>query len=433
MNNASKILATLVCAFTASCYQMIDEAERPTSQRDGGVSVSGEPAPPGPPLDETYTPLFGPYAENTTCLKSAGIDLLLVIDNSPSMWAHSSFVSTRLVTLLNELVAPYYLEPDQLPPRDIRVAVISGDQGLSTRDGASPRISPIGECRDRGDAGRFRTTTADAVSLQNNVIRCNPDGSQCLDGELECGEDGRCFLYTPQVDIRLACGDSTSRAAWMQTEVRSRPRGWVKDIVCTTPVSTTGCFLQQPFSSILGALSAPDQGAFIHPDHVLAVVVVSNGDDCSIEHRELFETVNWQPWTFDDESSMQVCRTTMPSGNHYLTPAALVRDRLIQLKGGDPALVFFAAIAGVPGERDSPCRRNGDLIGECLRHPAMSEALDTIACSRDIQGIAASPGRRFVELAELFGPMGYIHPYCLDDWGHPLEELLEQMWHGCAL
>jgi hypothetical protein len=88
---------------------------------------------------------------------------------------------------------------------------------------------------------------------------------------------------------------------------------------------------------------------------------------------------------------------------------------LVSLKDGRQDAVVFAAIVGVPTNADA-CNGTGETASDCLGLDGMdSGTTDSTACIAD--GTPVFPGRRYVELAELFGARGYIHSICSTNYG----------------
>ena len=87
----------------------------------------------------------------------------------------------------------------------------------------------------------------------------------------------------------------------------------------------------------------------------------------------------------------------------------------------------------MPAGDNSPCEGDGAAIQEagCLARPEMAMEVHTFsfsereykhfapACTREEDGVevtSARPGRRYVELAEIFGQNGFVYSICNADW-----------------
>jgi hypothetical protein len=122
----------------------------------------------------------------------------------------------------------------------------------------------------------------------------------------------------------------------------------------------------------------------------------------------------------------------------------------LALKGGDLEYIVFAALVGVPFA-DNTCQGTGTEIeaNNCLGHtemqyqeewvPSEVPGLDTYrfypACTRVSEGqivTRATPGRRFVELAQRFGENGFVSSICNDDWSEAMRSIAKLV-SGCPV
>jgi hypothetical protein len=173
------------------------------------------------------------------------LDLLLVIDDSPSMIdKQGSFADSlpELINILNTL-------PGGFP--DIHIGVVSTD--LGTKAAADPAPGPTvgsgpGACSGSGKGGNLQLNGATVQGAFVSDIK-QIDGTRTKN-------------YT---------GDLASTLSTM------------------VKLGANGCGFEQPLAAMHAALANNATNAgFLRPDANLAVLVLSDEDDCSVEHAALF-------------------------------------------------------------------------------------------------------------------------------------------------
>lgn len=169
------------------------------------------------------------------------IDVLFVLDSSPSMEEKQARFTDALTRL-----AP------ALPVASYHFGAITADLGAGafTEDG----------CRPDGDGARLQTVGAAA-------------GSGCAGTS-----DGRSFL---SVDLTT---DQNNLGA----------QSLARALGCMVSVGTGGCFVEQPLEAARRALLAnvstgDDDAGFLRADALLAVIFVTDQDDCSASDSALFD------------------------------------------------------------------------------------------------------------------------------------------------
>jgi hypothetical protein len=213
----------------------------------------------------------------------------------------------------------------------------------------------------------------------------------------------------------------------------------VEQVSCLAQLGTAGCGIEQQLQAGIRALERDDQVQFTRDNYLLAVIVVSDEEDCSIKDEGLFQTDEWLEVNGQPRGSINIaCNYPASNEENYLFSPQHFYDKIVGLKGGNRASVVFAAIVGVPNEAGSPCQGSGDEITACLDHPSMQYNLQqyevggtTIthfvpACVRqsgDTLVTEARPGRRYVKLAQEFGCAGYVYSICNDDWSQAMTEI----------
>lgn len=173
------------------------------------------------------------------------VDLVFVIDDGPTMAGWQAQLASQLSAMMEVL--------QNLPePLGLHVGVVSSDLGI----GRAANVAIPG-CSAGGDAGNLRS---------------QPEG-MCTDSTLA---PGATFIS----DI----GDSPNYSA---ADDASEP-GIAKVFQCVADLGTGGCGFGQPLAALVRALGADGQpppaanAGFLRPDAYLAIVIISNEDDCSV-------------------------------------------------------------------------------------------------------------------------------------------------------
>lgn len=173
------------------------------------------------------------------------VDLLFVIDDSPSMADKQANLSTHLPILLDALGS----RPDGLP--DMHIGVISTDLGTSASDTTiGPTLGALGSggCSGRGKLGNLQTNGASVTSTYVS--------------DREQGDGSRARNYT---------GDLATVLSQMVS------------------VGAGGCGFEQPLAAMRAGLDDnPANAGFSRTDATLAVVILADEDDCSARSSALF-------------------------------------------------------------------------------------------------------------------------------------------------
>jgi hypothetical protein len=379
------VLAAALCAGLPACDLQKGDGAAGT---DAGVD-SGSDADSGTDTDCHYD----------------GVDLLIMVDNSGSMTEEQALLGEGLYSLVRSMSDPSdgatYAAVDAM-----RVAVITSDMGVSYGDDAVvPDVSEtppsLQAYLNTGDNGRFQTDTPASVEIDGGSVPC------------------------PAID-----------APFVETTNDAPNDALATQAACLAQQGTAGCGWEQQLQAASVALRREDQHSFLVDHHVLAVLVVSDEEDCSMADAPgLLATEQCQ-----DATQLSVACNAY-GNDQFLFDAGHYYDAYVAAKG-TPDAVVFAAIAGVP-YGDAPgadaCQGKGDAIGDCLDQDAMQmtvyidvEVGTSIskfepACERydgDTLVTNAVPGRRFVSLAsDYFGPRGYVSSICNDDWTPAMEEI----------
>jgi hypothetical protein len=254
-------------------------------------------APPAPAPSATASPFLAPFA------RARKLDLLFMIDNSISMAGKQELLSRSLAELLERVANPICLdaagnEHPAPPPggacpqgqtrqfepfTDLHVGFISS----SLSDvGANTACPPEGFPRyvaDRDDRGHLLGSLPRGQDLGANA-----------QGFLSwsAGEAGFSELTASARRLLLAagekgCGWEQSLEAWYRFLIDPTPYRGLTRVVCTGSSSQTANCVQ-PAKDAAGRILLDDEllaqrQAFLRPDSTLAIVMLSDENDCSLQ------------------------------------------------------------------------------------------------------------------------------------------------------
>ncbi len=289
------------------------------------------------------------------------LDILVVMDNSGSMFPNQALLVAQLRPLFEALTNPPDLDgngrPDALPPRSIHVGVVSTDLGTA---GASIPGCANAESGDDGLLNPIRNgqATARHEPWISAPIGFRPD---------DCTRPDQFPSFLT----------FSSGASGLAT--------FVHDVHCNVTLMTHGCGLEQPLEAVHRAIvwrraddrpgnTDPNAG-FLREDAVLAIVVISDEEDGSVrdcryaepgvacsEATDVFQMAS-TPW---GSPSLNLRFYLYPPGSaqdptwpldRYVDPRNPARGYL-SVKPRHPERIVCAAITGVP--LTLPTRRVGN-------------------------------------------------------------------------
>lgn len=347
------------CAALVGCYRDFTIAPR------GGIDA-------GPRhVDAGFREPLG------TCISSAGVDLLFVVDNSASMLATQMRLSGELPNLIRMLNAPPDFdgdgEPDWDPITDLQVGVVATDMG------GGPHMPPT--CTETGDDGRLRTSSGveECFGTYPPFVRFGSEPTDVALMELSC-------LIQPG---NTGCGFEQPLEAWL------------KALSPAAPTSYTSPFYVPPtFLSGTGH-GAGANALFVRENTLLAVVVVTDEDDCSVLDLDLFDPDSARY----AGAALNLRCSRFPQA---LFPMERYVEGLLALRAGRPDLVAFAAIVGIPRELAVAEPQASDFRA-MLEDPRMEERADPAmpdrlaASCQAPDGSSAFPPRRLVRMSAALG------------------------------
>jgi hypothetical protein len=338
------------------------------------------------------------------------VDILFMVDNSGSMAPLQRQLAAGFDVFMNVI--------DGLPggPPDLHIGVVSSDMGAGD-DSQSSQSSQgsqgsIAGCDGRGDRGALQFVPR-GTCTQTNLV---PGGAFI---ELQIARDGsRIPNYF----------------------------GTLSDVFgCIALLGEQGCGFEQSFSSVRHALDpalAPaENGGFLRRDAFLAVIMISNEDDCSAAPAvPLFDTtsnstINSQlgpPTNFRCNEFGHLCGGAHPprtatlelgtcesnDKEGYLERVASFVTFLRGLKP-DPAKVFVASVAGPP----VPYQVN--VATPPIPDRALWPEIGHSCTAAD--GSYADPAVRLHQLTRSLGPYGHFESICGDGMSSSLYRIAARM------
>ena len=351
------------------------------------------------------------------------VDLLFMIDNSNSMAEEQASLTLELPRLVRVLASGdrdgngMRDEGDFDPVRSLHIGVITSDMG--TGGFAVPTCDSGTFGHQHGDDGilitRGRTTIPGCMATYPNVFRFEP--------------------AAPGAD----------------------PMAFASDVACVATTGTGGCGFEQQLEAVLKALSpsAPqmwtvpgyqppmfhngtlghadrENAGFIRPDSALAIILVTDEEDCSAANPDLFNPASPAFGSTD----LNLRCFAFPNEVHPIERYVRGRDGTNGLMGlrQNPGLLIFAGIVGVPVETVAdPSSIDYEAI---LAHESMREEVDTSmptrlrpSCNVPGRGVAFPP-RRIVRTAaaiEAAGGSATIQSICQESYAGALDAIIAKI------
>jgi len=331
---------------------------------------------------------------------SADIDLLFVIDNSGSTRDKQTIFAQNFVNF----VAALDRFPTGRPNLHIGVVTTTIDVGGGGVDAV---------CRGAGGG-----------SGQDGVLqRVSGATSGAMPSCLAPGND-RFFadLATP------GGGRMTSYA------------GALKDaLACTAQVGDTGCGFEAPLEAMKRALdgSRPENAGFLRRGAFLAVVVLTDEDDCSADPQlfQLPEAVVGKGDLRCAQTGYRCDQSISPTAAGAYTGCGVRRDSLLR----DPAK-YAQFLSGVKGAS----RVAVAVIGGPPTTSVATGAIDMpfhqdlavlpTTCSAMINGKLAigRPGLRLDDFVHAFGNRGLFRTVCQSDYSQALDDIGTLLFHAVS-
>ncbi|AKF04469.1 hypothetical protein [Sandaracinus amylolyticus] len=352
----------------------------------------------------------------TPCADTDELDLLIVIDNSGSLGEEQASLSEALPRFVQALSTGDRDDDgarDFDPVTSLHVAIVTTDMGVGGHD--------VPTC----DGGLFGAEAGDDGVM---ITR----GRTAITG---------CLPSYPAVFEHHAGGDASSFAF---------------DVSCVLN-ATGGCGFEQPLEAALKALSpaAPQPGmidgytpplfhrgtrghgdgrnaGFLRENSVLAVLVVTDEEDCSTTDPGIFDPSDARFSSVD----LNLRCFSFPDVPHRVARYAAGEDGRAGLLGlrRDPSRVVLGVLAGIPvAATPDPARPDYDVI---LGHPDMQEIVDPSiptrlrpSCNVPGRGLSFAP-RRIVETAralEARGAGAMVGSICQESYDGTLDAMVDTL------
>jgi hypothetical protein len=366
------------------------------------------------------------------------IDLLFMVDDSGSMREEQSALRTQFPKLIRVLTSGDRMDgpptTDFFPATDLHLGVVTSDMGLID-------IPDIKFCDGFGDDGVLRHDPSPRIT-------------------------GCSTTYPTFISYKADDGISTPDQA-------------ANDFGCIADVGTDGCGFEQQLESVLKALwpsmqpalepgqmappvplFATDSMGFGGTPHgdvenlgflrnnateglsLIAIIVVTDEEDCSTGDTRIFLPPDYldpmDPLAAEDLN----LRCFFNPQQRYKLDRYLLGFQA--LRPGNPKLVIFGAITGVPPDLVTPEKlkmvdfddesQRNKFYDDILNDTRMIETVDPNrtpdqggnllpSCDRG-ENAKAYPPRRIVELARGFGANGIVQSICQDDFGPAMDAII---------
>ncbi len=193
------------------------------------------------PIDEIAPDLSREEVQQIRIDSARAVDILFVIDNSSSMGEEQRALASNFPQFMD------VLRDDKQGLPSVHIGVVSTDVG------ADPTVL---NCDAVGDNGQLQATPHAACNLEPG------------------------FLDNAYIADLVASGSTTRTRNY---------RGDLSDAFsCIAQIGTAGCDFEQPLESLRRALSPQINPGFLREDAYLAVIIITDEDDCSTRDRYMF-------------------------------------------------------------------------------------------------------------------------------------------------
>ena len=378
------------------------------------TAVCGCPRPPlttetHPPIDAGQDRDTAPVRPNVFFSTNRNVDLMFLIDDSSSMRLSQDNLRRNFPVLMRQLENL----PGGLP--NVHVAVVSSDMGAG--DGSVASCDATG-----GKKGIFQYTARDA---------CTSTG--------------------------LAAGATyISNVAGVANYT-----GKLEDVfTCIAALGQSGCGFEHQFAAITRALGVDGRAApaenqgFLRPDALLAIVLITNEDDCSESPgvpffdtgsnfniaSQLGPPINFRcnefghlcdgghpkrrPPANDPAASVTYGTCTSNDSEGFLLAVRDTANRIKSLKGDDGQIVV-AAITGPAAPYAVHWRNPSSPDASC--GAASCPWPETTHSCLAADGSFGDPAVRVAELVSHFGDNGRLLSICDDDFGPALGDIADNI------
>ena len=354
-------------------------------------------------VDPDTGPALGWVEPAGACTAASSIDLLLVVDDSSSTDDEQTLLAAALHSLAGTLTSPPDDDadgrPDWPPITSLHAAVVTTDMG--TGGAAIPTCGSGTFGAMLGDDGIFvtRGSSAPGCSLGAHppILSFEP-----LD---------------PMGLFQLGCAASLGSGGCSYEQPLE---AMLKALSPSAPASYTAASYAPPaFFAGTSPHGDRQNAGLVRDDSLLAVLVVTDEDDCSAADVELFDPASTTYATAPDLRC-----AAHPAALH---PPARYVDGLLALRARRPDLLALAVLAGVPPDVSAVAPTPADYAA-LLARPEMQGGIDTGVLPPAVRTSCTSPAgrtaqapRRLVRVAQGLGTgRATVQSICNDDFGPAL-------------
>ena len=346
------------------------------------------------------------------------VDLLFMVDNSNSMMEEQAQLAQELPRMVRILASGDLNENgmedegDFEPVQDLNVGVITSDMGTGGF------TVPTCMRSDLGDDGVLRetgnTSITGCMAMYPRFLNFQPGGAQTPE---EFGTDVGCVSTVGTG----GCGFEQQLEAILKAVSPSAPTSWTAD----------GYAPPTFFRGSLGHADGDNVG-FVRDNSVLALIPVTDEEDCSALDPELF---NPSSATYGATDLNLRCFAHAEAALH---PIQRFVNGFLQLRRA-PGLLIYAPIVGIPtdlapgpGERPN----YNALVGPPgTRDERMEERVDPATPSRLVPSCITDNGQAFppvriVRVAQELETRGAgvtVQSICQDSFAPALDEIIRQI------
>ncbi len=386
------------------------------------------------PLNALNPCTINGVVQNVPVNPQRALDVLFIIDDSPSMLEEQAKLAEQVPRLVNLLLTGGIDFDDSSPVGEfpavesLHVGIVTPDLGYSTdppqtQYQAGVDFDPTPVCERNNGNGK-----AGFMQISGLIDADNNPSTPRVACEAQTPPTGTTYLnYSPDVSFTAA--------------------EFVEDVECVTG-QTDGCGFEQQLEAILAQDRNGANGGFNREDALLAVILITDEDDCSTTDPRIFDTVpresNPYQGPFTTEGELQF-NLRCWAHSEALQSVQRYVEGITALKA-DPSQVVFAAITGIP-EKSSLDRENFDSDEE--RYDAILADSDMTAepdpdfadeqtqelrpaCTATDGSGAAVPGRRIVDVAKGLagdntGVGTVVESICAADYSPALNAIVDRI------
>ena len=302
----NRTLVALACVVATGCYDsrlLYDSGAPPAVDASAPIDTGTPPPPPPPPPTDQ-------------------LDLLFLVDNSGSMTEEQASLAAALPQLMTELATHY---------TSIQAGVITSDMGVGGF------TVPTCVNRDFGDDGLLRTqgqtADPDCMATYPRFLTWQAGGSLS-------SADFASQLGCVAVAGNGGCGFEQQLEAVLKAVTPTGAQPWTADgfAAIGTPGASDGRDI--PFFRMTSGHGNVANDGFVRPDSMLAIVLVTDEEDCSALDLNLFDPMS--PTYSSTDLNLRCF--AHPAALH---PVSRYVSGLLQLRRHPSRLAYFL-IGGVP-------------------------------------------------------------------------------------